>query len=75
MSDFGWIPVEVRLPKLYETVIVTTSANMVTTAFMNDDQKWRYLEVTERCFKAVVTVWMPFPEPYKKGSEDEATDD
>ena len=75
MSDFGWIPVEVRLPKLYETVIVTTSANMVTTAFMNDDQKWRYIEVTERCFKAVVTAWMPFPEPYKEGSEDEATDD
>lgn len=34
MSDFRWIPVEVRLPKLYETVIVTTSANMVATAFM-----------------------------------------
>ena len=71
MSDFRWIPVEVRLPKLYETVIVTTSANAVTTAFMNDDQKWRYLEVTERCFKAVVTAWMPFPEPYKEESEDD----
>ena len=74
MSDFGWIPVEVRLPKLYETVIVTTSANAVTTAFMNDDQKWRYLEVTERCFKSVVTARMPFPEPYKEGNEDDHTD-
>ena len=74
MSDFRWIPVEVRLPKLYETVIVTTSANAVTTAFMNDDQKWRYLEVTERCFKSVVTAWMPFPEPYKEESEDDHTD-
>lgn len=71
MSDFIWIPVEVRLPKMYETVIVTTSANAVTTAFMNADQKWRYLEVTERCFKAVVTAWMPFPEPYKEESEDD----
>lgn len=65
-----WIPVEVSLPKMYETVIVTTSANAVTTAFMNDDQKWRYLEVTERCFKAVVTAWMPLPAPYKKESDD-----
>lgn len=23
-------------------------------------------EVTERCFKAVVTAWMPLPEPYKE---------
>ena len=41
------------------------------TAFMNDDQKWRYLEVTERCFRAAITALMPFPEPYKEGSEDD----
>nr|DAU01815.1 MAG TPA: Protein of unknown function (DUF551) [Caudoviricetes sp.] len=71
MSEMKWIPVEARLPKMYETVIVTTSANAVTTAFMNDDQKWRYLEVTERCFKARVTAWMPLPEPYKEESDDD----
>lgn len=75
MSETRWIPVEVRLPKMYETVIVTTSANAVTTAFMDDYQKWRYLEVTESCFKAVVTAWMPLPEPYMEGREDEAADD
>lgn len=65
MSDFGWIPVEVRLPELYETVIVTTSANMVTTAFMTNNRRWIYLEGKELYFKAVVTAWMPLPEPYK----------
>lgn len=73
MNEMKWIPVTERLPKSFETVIVTTSENVVTTAFMNDDQKWRYLEVTERCFKAVVTAWMPFPEPYKEESEDDHT--
>lgn len=66
MSDFGWIPVEVRLPKMYETVIVTTSKNMVTTAFMNADQKWLYLEDDELYVEDVVTAWAPLPEPYKE---------
>lgn len=65
MSDFGWIPVEVRLPKMYETVIVTTSTNMVTTAFMTVNKRWVYIEGTELYFKATVTAWMPLPEPYK----------
>ena len=65
MSDFGWIPVEVRLPKLYEAVIVTTSTDMVTTAFMTANQRWIYIEGKELYFKAAVTAWMPFPEPYK----------
>ena len=69
MSDFEWIPVTERLPKLYETVIITTSKNMVTTAFMNADQKWRYLEDDELYVEDVVTAWMPLPEPYKEESE------
>ena len=73
MNEMKWIPVTERLPKSFATVIVTTSENVVTTAFMNDDQKWRYLEVTERCFKASITAWMPFPEPYKEKSEDDHT--
>lgn len=71
MSEMRWIPVEVRLPKLYETVIVTTSANAVMTAFMNADQKWRYLEDDELYVEDVVTAWMPLPEPYKEGSDDD----
>nr|DAH88302.1 MAG TPA: Protein of unknown function (DUF551) [Caudoviricetes sp.] len=66
MSDFGWIPAEERLPKLYETVIVTTSTNMVTTAFMTIDRRWIYIESKELYFKATVTAWMPLPEPYKE---------
>ena len=74
MSDFGWIPVEVRLPKLYETVIVTTSANMVTTAFMTTNQIWIYIEGKEFYVEDAVTAWMPLPEQYKEESEDDHTD-
>ena len=66
-----WIPITERLPRMYEKVIVTTSINIVTTAFMNDDQKWIYLEGRELCFDGTVTAWMPLPEPYKGESEDE----
>lgn len=65
MSDFGWIPVEVRVPKLYETVIVTTSTNLVTTAFMTVNQRWIYIEGKELYVEDAVTVWTPLPEPYK----------
>lgn len=67
MSDFGWIPVEARLQELYETVIVTTSTNVVTTAFMTIDRRWVQIVGTKRYFKTVVTAWMPLPKPYKGG--------
>ena len=74
MSNFGWIPVEVRLPKVYETVIVTTSTNIVTTAFMTIDRRWVQIVGTKRYFNTAVTAWMPLPEPYKEGNEDDHTD-
>lgn len=74
MSDFRWIPVEVRLPKMYETVIVTTSTNVVTTAFVSDNRRWICLEGKEPFFKGLITAWMPLPEPYKEESEDDHTD-
>lgn len=69
-----WIPITERSPKVYEKVIVTTSTNAVTIAFMTNNRRWIYLEGTECLFKAVVTAWMPLPEPYKEESEDEAAD-
>lgn len=74
MSDLRWIPVEVRLPKMYETVIVTTSTNVVTTAFVSDNRRWICLEGKEPFFKGLITAWMPLPEPYKEESKDDHTD-
>lgn len=61
-----WTPVTERLPRSYETVIVATSKNMVTTAFMTINQTWIYLEGKELYVEAEVTAWMPLPEPYKE---------
>lgn len=67
MNEMKWISVRERLPKSFATVIVTTSTNVVTTAFMTIDRRWVQIVGTKRYFKTAITAWMPLPEPYKKG--------
>lgn len=67
MSGMMWIPIRERLPKSFVTVIVTTSTNFVTTAYMLPNKRWVDHEGEEFCIADVVIAWMPLPEPYKKG--------
>lgn len=74
MNEMKWIPIREKLPKSFATVIVTTSTNVVTTAFMTIDRRWVKIVGEERYFKTAIIAWMPFPEPYKEGREDDHTD-
>ena len=66
MNEMKWIPIREILPKPFATVIVTTSTNVVTTAFMTIDRRWVQIVGKEHYFKTAITAWMPFPEPYKE---------
>lgn len=68
-----WIPVSERLPKEFETVILSTDKDEVFTADYlgkmndgsdcfddNDGMEW----------EGDVLAWMPLPEPYKAESEE-----
>ena len=70
MSEMKWIPVIERLPKSFATVIVTTSTNVVTTAFMTIDRRWVQVVGTKRYFNTAITAWMPLPKPYKEESDE-----
>lgn len=73
MNEMKWISVRERLPKSFATVIVTTSTNVVTTAFMTIDRRWVQIVGTKRYFNTAITAWMSLPEPYKEESEDDHT--
>ena len=66
MSEMRWIPVTERLPKVFKAVIVSTSGDAVTTAFMLPNKNWVDLDGEKFCVADTVVAWMPFPEPYKE---------
>lgn len=71
MSEMKWIPIRERLPQPFVTVIVTTSANWVTTAYMLPNKRWADYEGEEFRIADAVTAWMPFPEAYEEDGSDE----
>lgn len=69
----GWIPVEERLPKAGEHVLVSfrSAGFLPATAIISENGRWSMLQGTKG-FNDVtedVIAWRPLPEPYrpKKG--------
>ena len=66
-----WIPCSKRLPDEDVEVLVTDDAGGMVTI---DVDRWgRYEDTGERFWYASqhVTAWMPLPEPYQEGEQDE----
>lgn len=61
-----WIPCSERLPDNDESVLISNSHG-VTKAWWNG-KFWTSIAIKK--YKTV-TAWMPLPEPYKKGEQDE----
>ena len=64
-----WIPVEERLPKLFQPVIVCRNGKdgkpMVEAGSMDHNGWWKVYGTRTK----TVTHWMPLPEPPKEGKE------
>ena len=76
MND-GWIPVEERLPKAGEHVLVSfrSAGFLPATAIISENGRWSMLQgakgfndVTED-----VIAWRPLPEPYRPKKESEGS--
>lgn len=74
----GWIPVEERLPKAGEHVLVSfrSAGFLPATAIISENGRWSMLQgakgfndVTED-----VIAWRPLPEPYRSANKTEASD-
>lgn len=78
MEVLGWIPVEERLPKEYETVLVATDGGVAAAEIRLPDEEYDIDEPWWMVFKDKrersiswagfvklrdVTHWMPLPEP------------
>lgn len=70
-----WIPVEERLPKVDEKVLVTylgyfdKKPMCDSAAYRDEFGDWLWVEDDEHV-KVKITAWMPLPEPCKGVSED-----
>ena len=73
----GWIPVEERLPKAGEHVLVSfrSAGFLPATAIISENGRWSMLQgakgfndVTED-----VIAWRPLPEPYRPKKESEGS--
>lgn len=62
-----WIPVEERLPKDLESVLVSCDNGEVDYGFYSDDHF--FLDYIDDEAYPVIA-WMPLPEPYKGSDED-----
>lgn len=76
MSEMRWIPVTERPPEDTLAKLVTIKIDFpVNKGFATDtanyiDGKWYFSRSRiEVCLE--ITAWMPFPEPYMEGSEDD----
>lgn len=60
-----WIPVEERLPKDLESVLVSCNNGGVDYGFYNHEKKWWCLDYIDDTAYPVIA-WMPLPEPFKE---------
>ena len=76
-TNDGWIPVEERLPKAGEHVLVSfrSAGFLPATAIISENGRWSMLQgakgfndVTEN-----VIAWGPLPEPYRPKKESEGS--
>lgn len=58
-----WIPVEERLPKNYENVLVSCQNGEVDYGFHDKDSGWVLDYVDDKAYP--VLAWQPLPEPYE----------
>lgn len=70
MAQMEWFPITEKLPNAYETVIVSTSVNDVTLAYLLPNKRWVEVDCEGFLVERKVTAWMPFPTPYE-GEKDE----
>lgn len=65
-----WIPCEERTPKLGQKVLASTKKTVFTQVFKGyyeDPTRWNWEHNSIKKIEA----WMPLPEPYMKGADDE----
>ena len=67
----NWIPCSERLPELDVYVIATTQWYEITMACRIGDGEWFINEGVANAYDDDVIAWMPLPEPYQEGEQDE----
>lgn len=68
-----WIPVEERLPEPWDLVLVTDRHKDVRVCQMHFDSSNGWYDECDNWiyFSTSVIAWMPLPEPYQGGGEQE----
>ena len=77
-AEQRWIPVTERLPKEWDSVLITfsgkygnlTVVHAVGTGSLDGINGWYFDEIDGYTERLKVEAWMPLPEPYKAESED-----
>ena len=78
-AEWQWIPCSEELPEKEGRYLCTVGSNHRNPREMiyapdtwrtTDNNLWRSTDGTY-CFNWFVKAWMPLPEPYKKGEQDE----
>lgn len=70
-SEPQWIPVSERLPKIDESVLVTTEWDDLSIAWRIGIDKWFIHEGNTNATTDDITAWKPLPEPYREEDTDE----
>ena len=66
-----WIPCGERLPEVGKGVLLTTTFPTVIIGWLKSDGKWMIYENDGNSFQDYITAWMPLPEPYQEGGEQD----
>ena len=65
-----WIPCSERLPKVRQWVLCQCRAGIIDVLRLTDDGCW-YRKSNEIYMSGFVLAWMPLPEAYRGGDEQE----
>lgn len=67
-----WIPVSERLPEVRQWVLCQCRATIMDVLRLTKEGCWQRLSPRTEYFATFVTAWMPLPEPYKGGENNES---